>query len=117
MYVNYAMVEDFIKLRDMNISVAGHIVIAKYGKIYRGDKVSEFIDPYIPFQSRPQTGACAFSIKFNNGFRTCVEREAAVANAGSPSILPRGLNFLVLSTKIMASLRKIDSLSRWLPIW
>jgi len=36
------MVEDFIKLKEMNISVAGHIVIAKYGKIYRGDKVSAF---------------------------------------------------------------------------
>ena len=55
MYVNYAMVDDFIKLREMNISVAGHIVIAKYGKIYRGDKVSAFINFYIPFQSRPQT--------------------------------------------------------------
>jgi len=39
-YVNYAMIEDFKKLRDMNIIVSGHIVIAKYGKIYRGDKVS-----------------------------------------------------------------------------
>lgn len=39
-YVNYAMVEDFKKLREMNVSVKGHIVIAKYGKIYRGDKVS-----------------------------------------------------------------------------
>ncbi|XP_078349184.1 putative N-acetylated-alpha-linked acidic dipeptidase isoform X2 [Oculina patagonica] len=37
-YVNYGMVEDFKKLREMNISVKGHIVIAKYGKIYRGDK-------------------------------------------------------------------------------
>ena len=43
MYVNYAMVEDFKKLREMNISVSGHIVIAKYGKIYRGDKVSTFV--------------------------------------------------------------------------
>ena len=51
MYVNYAMVEDFIKLKEMNISVAGHIVIAKYGKIYRGDKVSA----YFPLQSRPQS--------------------------------------------------------------
>ncbi len=42
MYVNYGMVEDFKKLREMNISVKGHIVIAKYGKIYRGDKVSFF---------------------------------------------------------------------------
>ena len=40
MYVNYAMVDDFEKLREMNISVSGHIVIAKYGRIYRGDKVS-----------------------------------------------------------------------------
>lgn len=39
-YVNYAMVEDFQELREMNISVKGQIVIAKYGKIYRGDKVS-----------------------------------------------------------------------------
>lgn len=32
--------DDFEKLREMNISVKGHIVIAKYGKLYRGDKVS-----------------------------------------------------------------------------
>ena len=55
MYVNYAMVEDFMKLREMNISVTGHIVIAKYGKIYRGDKVSAFLFLYIPLQSRPQS--------------------------------------------------------------
>lgn len=68
MYVNYAMVEDFIKLREMNISVAGHIVIAKYGKIYRGDKVSAFIALYIPFQSCPQSSRVP-SVKFiNNGF-------------------------------------------------
>ena len=54
MYVNYAMVEDFMKLREMNISVTGHIVIAKYGKIYRGDKVSAFLALSIPFQFRAQ---------------------------------------------------------------
>ena len=40
MYVNYARVEDFQELRKMNINVSGNIVFAKYGKIYRGDKVS-----------------------------------------------------------------------------
>ena len=40
MYVNYTRVEDFKELRKMNINVSGNIVIAKYGKIYRGDKVS-----------------------------------------------------------------------------
>ena len=49
------MVEDFMKLREMNISVTGHIVIAKYGKIYRGDKVSALLFLYIPLQSRPQS--------------------------------------------------------------
>ena len=39
-YVNYTRVEDFKELRKMNINVSGNIVIAKYGKIYRGDKVS-----------------------------------------------------------------------------
>ena len=31
--------EDFEKLSELNISCSGHIVIAKYGKIFRGDKV------------------------------------------------------------------------------
>lgn len=48
-YVNYVKVEDFIKFCEMNISVVGYIVIVKYGKIYRGDKVSVFIDFYIFF--------------------------------------------------------------------
>ena len=39
-FVNYAREEDFQKLQEMNVTVSGNIVIAKYGKIYRGDKVS-----------------------------------------------------------------------------
>ncbi|XP_058519702.1 N-acetylated-alpha-linked acidic dipeptidase 2 [Ochotona princeps] len=39
-YVNYARTEDFFKLeREMNINCTGKIVIARYGKIFRGNKV------------------------------------------------------------------------------
>ncbi|XP_074072534.1 N-acetylated-alpha-linked acidic dipeptidase 2-like isoform X4 [Macrotis lagotis] len=39
-YVNYARTEDFFKLeRDMKINCSGNIVIARYGKIFRGNKV------------------------------------------------------------------------------
>lgn len=38
-FVNYARPEDFKKLKELGVSVAGHIVIAKYGKNFRGDKV------------------------------------------------------------------------------
>ncbi|XP_072467505.1 N-acetylated-alpha-linked acidic dipeptidase 2-like isoform X1 [Notamacropus eugenii] len=39
-YVNYARTEDFFKLeRDMKINCTGKIVIARYGKIFRGNKV------------------------------------------------------------------------------
>ncbi|XP_058162148.1 N-acetylated-alpha-linked acidic dipeptidase 2 isoform X2 [Dasypus novemcinctus] len=39
-YVNYARTEDFFKLeRDMNINCTGKIAIARYGKIFRGNKV------------------------------------------------------------------------------
>ncbi|KAM5245953.1 glutamate carboxypeptidase 2 [Ctenodactylus gundi] len=39
-YVNYARTEDFFTLeRDMRINCSGKIVIARYGKIFRGNKV------------------------------------------------------------------------------
>ncbi|XP_064600785.1 uncharacterized protein LOC135466961 [Liolophura sinensis] len=38
-YVNYARVEDFNNLLTKNVNVSGKIVIARYGKIFRGDKV------------------------------------------------------------------------------
>ncbi|XP_039109618.1 putative N-acetylated-alpha-linked acidic dipeptidase isoform X1 [Hyaena hyaena] len=39
-YVNYARIEDFFKLeRDMKINCSGKIVIARYGKIFRGNKI------------------------------------------------------------------------------
>ncbi|XP_066475642.1 putative N-acetylated-alpha-linked acidic dipeptidase [Tiliqua scincoides] len=39
-YVNYGSIEDFHRLeRDMGINCSGKIVIARYGKIFRGNKV------------------------------------------------------------------------------
>ncbi|XP_078514544.1 N-acetylated-alpha-linked acidic dipeptidase 2-like isoform X3 [Lissotriton helveticus] len=39
-YVNYARIEDFFQLeRDIGINCTGKIVIARYGKIFRGNKV------------------------------------------------------------------------------
>lgn len=39
-YVNYGRTEDFLQLeRDMGINVTGKIVIVRYGKIFRGNKV------------------------------------------------------------------------------
>nr|XP_054950709.1 glutamate carboxypeptidase 2 isoform X2 [Pan paniscus] len=39
-YVNYARTEDFFKLeRDVKINCSGKIVIARYGKVFRGNKV------------------------------------------------------------------------------
>jgi hypothetical protein len=39
-YVNYGRVEDYKWLDDnTNINVTGRIVLARYGKIFRGDKV------------------------------------------------------------------------------
>ena len=41
MFAGYGRVEDFDWLKSKNIDVTGHLVIVKYGKMYRGDKVSE----------------------------------------------------------------------------
>ncbi|KAI8500151.1 hypothetical protein Bbelb_217170 [Branchiostoma belcheri] len=38
-YANYGRMEDFKKLVDKGINCTGRIVIMRYGKIYRGDKV------------------------------------------------------------------------------
>ncbi|KAM7086180.1 N-acetylated-alpha-linked acidic dipeptidase 2 isoform 2-T3 [Molossus nigricans] len=43
-YVNYARTEDFFKLeREMGINCTGKIVIARYGKIFRGNKVNNAV--------------------------------------------------------------------------
>lgn len=38
-YVNYGRVEDYRTLREMGVNVSGCVVLARYGKIYRGDIV------------------------------------------------------------------------------
>ncbi|XP_043927758.1 glutamate carboxypeptidase 2-like [Protopterus annectens] len=44
-YVNYARIEDFIKLkRDLKVNCTGKIAIARYGKIFRGNKVKNAMD-------------------------------------------------------------------------
>ena len=40
-YVNYGRIEDFDYLANHSINITGKIVIARYGKIYRGDKVGK----------------------------------------------------------------------------
>ncbi len=40
-YANYGTPEDFKKLEEMDISVAGRIVLARYGSVFRGLKVRE----------------------------------------------------------------------------
>ncbi|MPC89552.1 N-acetylated-alpha-linked acidic dipeptidase 2 [Portunus trituberculatus] len=38
-YVNYGREEDFEKLAELGVSVKDAILIARYGKIFRGNKV------------------------------------------------------------------------------
>jgi len=40
MYANYGTVEDFEELEERNLSCIGKIMIMRYGKIFRGNKVT-----------------------------------------------------------------------------
>ena len=40
-YVNYGRREDFKLLKSMNVNCSGKIVIARYGRVFRGDKVTD----------------------------------------------------------------------------
>lgn len=40
-YVNYGLVEDYVKLDSMRVSVKGKIVVARYGRSFRGIKARE----------------------------------------------------------------------------
>ena len=43
-YVNYGRVEDYLILENLTaINVTGKIVLVRYGKIFRGDKVIMFV--------------------------------------------------------------------------
>ncbi|KAL6984725.1 Lysosome-associated membrane glycoprotein 1 [Sarracenia purpurea var. burkii] len=39
LYVNYGRVEDYMTLQTMGVNVSGSVVLARYGRIYRGDIV------------------------------------------------------------------------------
>ena len=44
MYLNYGRVEDYITFQNnTSINITGKIVLVRYGKIFRGDKVSWMI--------------------------------------------------------------------------
>lgn len=43
-YANYGRVKDFQVLKEMNVNVLGSIVLARYGKIFRGDIVKNAYD-------------------------------------------------------------------------
>ncbi|XP_027358753.1 probable glutamate carboxypeptidase LAMP1 [Abrus precatorius] len=43
-YVNYGRVEDFMTLEKKGVNVSGTVVLARYGKIYRGDIVKNAYD-------------------------------------------------------------------------
>ncbi len=60
-YVNYARPEDFKKLEDMHISVAGKIVLARYGMNFRGVKV------YLA-QQRGAAGVIIYSDPADDGY-------------------------------------------------
>ncbi|KAK7084899.1 N-acetylated-alpha-linked acidic dipeptidase 2, partial [Halocaridina rubra] len=38
-YVNYGQYEDFKQVEEMGINITDRLVIAKFGKVFRGDKV------------------------------------------------------------------------------
>ena len=40
-YVNYGRREDFKLLQSMTVNCSGKIVIARYGRVFRGDKVTD----------------------------------------------------------------------------
>ena len=43
-YVNYGRISDFQYLvYNLSLNLTGHVCIARYGKIFRGDKVSSII--------------------------------------------------------------------------
>lgn len=67
-YVNYGRTEDFFQLeRQMDINVTGKIVIVRYGKIFRGNKVGKVlvITPHVK-GFLPVTDYCTMYWKFTS---------------------------------------------------
>ncbi|KAL8489706.1 hypothetical protein ACS0TY_025555 [Phlomoides rotata] len=59
-YVNYGRVEDYVQLEEMGVNVSGKVVLARYGKIFRGDIVENAY-------AEGATGAVIFTDKKDYG--------------------------------------------------
>jgi len=112
-YVNYGSVEDFQRLASMNISVINRIVIARYGKVFRGLKVKNaqdhgaigvliYSDPmddgscrgpvYPEGRWRPPEGIQRGSVQFLSicsGDPFFVERDPSVCGMDTADLIPR----------------------------
>ena len=69
-YVNYGMVDDYRRLERMGVSVAGRIVLARYGRCYRGIKAKlaeEHHAAGLILYSDPQDDGYAAGDTFPNG--------------------------------------------------
>ncbi|XP_070538242.1 putative N-acetylated-alpha-linked acidic dipeptidase [Ptychodera flava] len=90
-YANYARVEDFFHLqRDLNIDLNGTVIIARYGMIFRGDKVAnakDFGAVGIILYSDPEDVAPAGEETYPNGIflpETGVQRGSTFKHAMDP---------------------------------
>ena len=90
-YVNYGLIEDYAALDSMGVSVRGKIVIARYGRSFRGIKAREA-------EARGAIGLFVYSDPIDDGFMTGdpypvgpmrpahgVQRGSYMNGAGDPS--------------------------------
>lgn len=73
-YVNYGRVEDFYQLEKLGVNVTGRIVMARYGKIFRGNKIQHA-------QDRNAVGVILFSDPLDVALEG-VSEEAVYPNKG-----------------------------------
>ncbi|KAJ9588071.1 hypothetical protein L9F63_018566, partial [Diploptera punctata] len=92
-FVNYARKEDFDTLKRMGVNVTGHICIAKYGKIFRGNQLLNAYEEGakgIIFYSDPQEvaplGIEAYTVYPNTEFlpSTGIQRGSVYLGSGDP---------------------------------
>eukprot|EP00058_Branchiostoma_floridae_P021302 XP_002606792.1 hypothetical protein BRAFLDRAFT_114693 [Branchiostoma floridae] len=93
-YVNYARVEDYERLRDqLGIDVTGKVVIARYGKIFRGEKAKysqEFGAAGLILYTDPEDTA-KYSQEFGAaGLILYTDPEDTVGSGGEADMYPRG---------------------------
>lgn len=70
MYVNYGRVEDYRWLaQNTDINITGKIVLARYGKIFRGDKVSAKTIVFDKQEEKTQLASCMQTYGITYDFR------------------------------------------------